>query len=339
MLHHTTRFKHIRAYRVGWLLPFVDFLILCPILLVMRRKTTSGVQLRFLGDRRQIEKDIRHGAFFMTNHRDIVMDAAWLTFLLRTRYFIHPYFGIGNNLFGKWWIEHLVRFLRAFVVIRNGGFRDQVNNATTLSQYIQHLRQRGKSIWLAQREGRAKDSNDITQPGVLKMLTIDADNFFEAIKSLNICPVCISYEYDPCDYLKAREMQLKRDNPNWRKSRKDDLVSMSIGIKGDKGRVVYRLTPSINHDIERALKERPEILTFSRNEQIQFVCQIIDQHIHSAYEIYERGSEFERYIESRLQLIHLSQKDNDFLRDRLYEMYRNPVQNYLAATQESAQKI
>ena len=339
MLHHTTRFKHIRADRVGWLLPFVDFLILCPILLVMRRKTTSGVQLRFLGDRRQIEKDIRHGAFFMTNHRDIVMDAAWLTFLLRTRYFIHPYFGIGNNLFGKWWIEHLVRFLRAFVVIRNGGFRDQVNNATTLSQYIQHLRQRGKSIWLAQREGRAKDSNDITQPGVLKMLTIDADNFFEAIKSLNICPVCISYEYDPCDYLKAREMQLKRDNPNWRKSRKDDLVSMSIGIKGDKGRVVYRLTPSINHDIERALKERPEILTFSRNEQIQFVCQIIDQHIHSAYEIYERGSEFERYIKSRLQLIHLSQKDNDFLRDRLYEMYRNPVQNYLAATQESAQKI
>ncbi len=339
MLHHTTRFKHIRAYRVGWLLPFVDFLILCPMLLVMRRKTTSGVQLRFLGDRRQIEKDIRHGAFFMTNHRDICMDAAWLTFLLRTRYFIHPYIGIGNNLFGKWWIEHLVRFMRAFVVIRNGGFREQITNATTLSQYIQHLRQRGKSIWLAQREGRAKDSNDITQPGVLKMLTIDADNFFEAIKSLNICPVCISYEYDPCDYLKAREMQLKRDNPNWRKSRKDDLVSMSIGIKGDKGRVVYRLTPSINHDIDRALKERPEILTFSRNEQIQFVCQIIDQHIHSAYEIYERGSEFERYIESRLQLIHLSQKDNDFLRDRLYEMYRNPVQNYLAATQESAQKI
>ena len=339
MLHHTTRFKHIRAYRVGWLLPFVDFLILCPILLVMRRKTTSGVQLRFLGDRRQIEKDIRHGAFFMTNHRDIVMDAAWLTFLLRTRYFIHPYFGIGNNLFGKWWIEHLVRFLRAFVVIRNGGFRDQVNNATTLSQYIQHLRQRGKSIWLAQREGRAKDSNDITQPGVLKMLTIDAEDFFESVKELNICPVSISYEYDPCDYLKAREMQLKRDNPNWRKSRKDDLVSMSVGIKGQKGRIVYRLTPSINHDIDRALAERPELRTLSRNEQIQFVCQIIDQHIHSAYEIYERGSEFERYIESRLQLIHLSQKDNDFLRDRLYEMYRNPVQNYLAATQESAQKI
>ena len=328
------KFKNIRAYRVGWLLPFVDFLILCHSLLIMSRKTTAGIQLRFLGERKQIEKDIRHGAFFMTNHRDICMDAVWLTFLLRVRYFIHPYIGIGNNLFGKWWIEHVVRFMRAFVVIRNGGFREQVANATTLSQYIQQLRKRHKSIWLAQREGRAKDGNDITQPGVLKMLTIDADNFFEAVKSLNICPVCISYEYDPCDYLKAREMQLKRDNPNWRKSRKDDLVSMSVGIKGHKGKVVYCLTPSINHDIDQALQERPELLTLSRNEQIQFVCQLIDKHIHSAYEIYERGDAFKQYIESRIQLIHLSHKDTEFLREKLYEMYDNPVKNYLAATQE-----
>lgn len=322
------QFKHIRAYRFGWLLPIIDFFILCPILLVMRRKTTSGIQLRFLGDKKRIEQDIKHGAFFMTNHRDICMDAVWLTFLLRTRYFIRPYIGIGNNLFGKWWIEHLVRSLRAFVVIRNGGFRNQVENATTLSQYIRYLRKRHKSIWLAQREGRAKDGNDITQPGVLKMLTIDAEDFFERIKELNICPVCISYEYDPCDYLKAREMQLKRDNPKWRKSRKDDLVSMSVGIKGQKGQVVYRLTSSINHEIDCALAERPELLTLSRNEQIQFVCQLIDSHIHQAYEIYERGTEFDEYIDDRLKLIHLSNKDNIFLKERLYEMYNNPVLNH-----------
>ena len=322
------QFKHIRAYHTGFILPLVDFLILCPILLVMRRKTTHGIQLQYHGDKQLIEQDIRHGAFFMTNHRDIVMDAAWLTFLLRTRYFIHPYFGIGNNLFGKWWIEHVVRFLRAFVVIRNGGFRDQVNNATTLSQYIRHLRKRHKSIWLAQREGRAKDGNDVTQPGVLKMLTIDAEDFFQSVKELNICPVSISYEYDPCDYLKAREMQLKRDNPKWKKSRKDDLVSMKVGINGQKGRIVYRLTPSINHEIDKALAAQPELRDLSRNEQIQFVCGLIDQHIHSAYEIYPRGKEFDEYIESRLQLIHLSNKDTDFLRARLYEMYNYPVINY-----------
>ena len=322
------KFKKIQAYRVGWLLPIVDFLILCPILIRMKKKTASSLQLQYHGDRKQIEQDIRHGAFFMTNHRDIVMDATWLTFLLRTRYFIHPYFGIGNNLFGKWWIEHLVRFLRAFVVIRNGGFRDQVNNATTLSQYIRHLRKRRKSIWLAQREGRAKDGNDVTQPGVLKMLTIEAEDFFESVKELNICPVSISYEFDPCDYLKAREMQLKRDNPKWKKSRKDDLVSMSVGIKGQKGRIVYRLTPSINHDIDAALAEHPELRELSRNEQIQFVCELIDRHIHAAYEIYPRDTEFDKYIEKRLQLIHLSNKDTDFLRDRLYEMYNYPVVNY-----------
>ena len=325
---HNSKFKKIRAYHTGFILPLVDFLILWPTLLIMRRKTATSLDLRFLGDKKAIEQDIRRGAFFMTNHRDICMDNAWLTYLLRTRYFIHPYFGIGNNLFGKWWIEHVVRFLRGFVVIRNGGFRDQRENAITLSEYIRHLRKRHKSIWLAQREGRAKDGNDVTQPGVLKMLTFEAEDFFESIKELNICPVSISYEFDPCDYLKAREMQLKRDNPKWKKSRKDDLVSMQVGIDGQKGRIVYRLTPSINKEIDQALAAHPELRTLSRNKQIQFVCQLIDRHIHLGYEIYERGEAFDQYIESRLQLIHLSNKDTDYLRERLYEMYNYPVLNY-----------
>ena len=327
------KFKKIQAYRVGWLLPLVDFLFLYPFLLVMKRKTATSVELHYHGDRKQIEQDIRRGAFFMTNHRDICMDAVWLTFLLRIRYFIRPYVGIGNNLFGKWWIEHLVRFMRAFVVIRNGGFREQVDNAKLLSEYIHTLRKRNKSIWLAQREGRAKDGNDVTQPGVLKMLTIDSDNFFESIKQLNICPVSISYEYDPCDYLKAREMQLKRDKPGWKKSKKDDLVSMSVGIKGYKGRIVYRLTPSINHEIDKALIDKPELLQLSKNEQIQFVCSLIDQHIHSGYEIYERGDQFDHYIEGQLAKINLSHKDEDFLRSKLYEMYDNQVKNYEKAQQ------
>lgn len=328
------KFKHIRAYHTGFILPLVDFLILWPILLILKRKTAKSLELQYLGDKKEIEKDIRHGAFFMTNHRDIVMDAAWLTFLLRTRYFIHPYFGIGNNLFGKWWIEHVVRFLRAFVVIRNSAFRDQRDNAVTLSQYIRHLRKRHKSIWLAQREGRAKDGNDVTQPGVLKMLTIDAEDFFESIKELNICPVSISYEYDPCDYLKAREMQLKRDNPKWKKSRKDDLISMQVGINGYKGRIVYRLTPSINPEIDQALAAHPELRDLSRNEQIQFIGHIIDRHIHLGYELYERGEAFDQYINRQVERIHLSNKDTDYLRERLYEMYNYPVENHNKALQQ-----
>jgi hypothetical protein len=325
------QFKHIRAYRTGWLLAILDWIIAAPILLVWQRKTSKSLKLDYLGDRKQIEKDIKHGAFFMTNHRDIVMDSAWLSLLLRKRYFIRPFIGIGNNLFAKKWIEHLVRFNRCFAVIRNGGAHAQLENAHTLSAYIAHLRQQGKSIWLAQREGRAKDSNDLTQPSVLHMLTINNDDFFQAIKDLNICPVSITYEYDPCDYLKAREMQLKRDNPKWRKRKRDDVESMVTGIKGQKGRVVYRLTPSINPEIDQLLAQHPEYQTLPLSEKTQIVCRIIDKHIHLGYEIYERGTEFEQYIESRLQLIDIPNKDDAYLRERLYEMYENPVKNYQAA--------
>ena len=322
------QYKNIRAYRVGWLLAITDWLTILPVLKWFERKTTTSMKLAYLGDRKQIEQDIKHGACFLTNHRDICMDSAWLSMLLRMRYFIRPYIGIGNNLFAKWWIEPVVRFLRCFVVIRNGSLHEQVENAKTLSHYINDLRRKGKSIWLAQREGRAKDSNDLTQPGVLKMLTFDAPDFFEAVKALNICPVSITYEYDPCDYLKAREMQQRRDNPHWRKTKADDLRSMQTGINGFKGRVTYRLTPSINHALEKLLQEQPEAKQLNRNEQIQLVCNLIDRQIHAGYEIYPHDAAFDKYIDSRLALIKLSNKDEVFLREKLYEMYNNPIKNY-----------
>ena len=331
----TNDFKDIRAYRVGWLLTVFDFLFSFPILRMWALRTTKGIRLAYLGDRKQIEADIKHGAFFMTNHRDIILDASWLSLLLRCRYFIRPFIGIGNNLFAYKWIELLVRFNRCFVVKRGAGAHAQLENAKQLSAYIRHLRSQGKSIWLAQREGRAKDSNDTTQPAVLHMLTIDfeqqnrpVEQFLDYVKELNICPVSITYEYDPCDYLKAREMQLKRDNPKWRKRAKDDVESMHTGIRGKKGRVVYRLTPSINHDIDRMLEQFPEYKSLPIKDQIDHLCFIIDQHIFLGYEIFERGTDFDAYIESRLAKIDLPNKDEQFLRERLYEMYNNPVLNY-----------
>ncbi len=329
------RFKDIRAYRVGWILTIVDFLINFPALWILSKITTKGIRLDYLGDRKQIEQDIKHGAFFMTNHRDIVMDAAWLSLLLRCKYFIRPFIGIGNNLFAYKWIEWFVRFNRCFVVKRGAGAHAQLENAKVLSAYIGHLRQQGKSIWLAQREGRAKDSNDTTQPAVLHMLTIDfeqqhrpVEEFFDYVKTLNICPVSITYEYDPCDYLKAREMQLKRDNPRWRKRAKDDVESMRTGIEGWKGRVVYRLTPSINHDIDRMLEKFPYYRGLPIKDQIEHLCFIIDQHIFQGYEIFERGTDFEDYLQSRLAKIDIPDKDEQFLSDKIHEMYDNPVENH-----------
>ncbi len=323
-----TNYSDIACYHVAALLPITDSLLMFPYLQYLKKKTTTSLTLDYLGDRKQIEKDIRHGAFFMTNHRDIVMDAAWLSYQLRTRYCIRPYMGVGDNLFAKKWIEFLMRYNRCFAVKRNVGAHAQLENAKKLSAYIRYLRGRHKSIWLAQREGRAKDSNDLTQPSVLHMLTLTEGNFYENVKALNICPVSISYEYDPCDYLKAAEAQLKRDNPRWRKTKRDDVLSMKTGIKGWKGRVVYRMTPSINPEIDAMLAEHPEYRELSSHDQLQHVCDIIDRHIHQGYEIFDRGTDFEAYIESRIAKIDIQNKDEDFLREKLYEMYNNPVINY-----------
>lgn len=321
-------YKDIACYHTAALLPVTDFLFVFPYLHYLQRKTTTGLKLDYSGDRKQIEKDIKHGAFFITNHRDIVMDASWLSFLLRTRYFIRPYMGVGNNLFAAWWIEFLMKFNRCFAVKRGCGAHAQLENAKQLSAYIHHLRDRHKSIWLAQREGRAKDSNDLTQPSVLHMLTLGEGDFWENVKALNFCPVSISYEFDPCDYLKAREMQLKRDDPHWRKSKRDDVESMKTGIEGFKGRVVYRLTPSINPEIDTLLSSHPELREATPHDQLQAVCNIIDRHIHRGYEIYERGTDFDAYIESRIALIDIPNKDEAFLREKLYEMYEFPVINH-----------
>lgn len=321
-------YHQIGAYRNGWLLAIADWITILPWLGRLAKKTASSVTLDYQGDKQLIESDIQEGAFFMTNHRDICMDSAWLTWLLKRKYNIRPYIGIGNNLFGKWWIEFFVRFNHCFVVIRNGGLHEQIRNATTLSHYIHYLRNHKKSIWLAQREGRAKDSNDLTQPALIKMLTIGEPDFFRAIQSLNICPVSISYEFDPCDFLKAQEMQLKRDNPNWKKSKEDDIRSMATGISGKKGKVVFRMTPSINHELELILTKEPEWKERSRNEQIGLVCKIIDQHIHSAYEITHRGTDFAEYIQQRVSLIDIPNKDEAYLREKLIEMYTYPEKNH-----------
>ena len=321
-------YKDIACYHTAALLPFTDFLLIFPYLQYLQHKTAASLELEYLGDRKQIEKDIRHGAFFITNHRDIVMDAAWLSYLLRVRYFIRPYMGVGDNLFAKKWIEVAMKFNRCFAVKRGAGVHAQLENAKHLSAYINHLRERHKSIWLAQREGRAKDGNDLTQASVLHMLTIGDGDLYEKVKALNFCPVSISYEFDPCDYLKAREMQLKRDDPKWRKSKRDDVLSMKTGIEGYKGRVVYRLTPSINPEIDAVLATHPEYREQPVHDQLQHICDIIDRHIHQGYEIFERGTEFDKYIESRLALIDIPDKDEAFLREKLYEMYNNPVKNY-----------
>ena len=270
---------------------------------------------------------------FISNHRDIVLDASFLNVMLYDVGYGMTQVAIGDNLLIRPWIKTLVRLNNSFIVKRGVSVRQMLEVSGTLSAYINHtIKETKESIWIAQREGRAKDSNDRTQASILKMLNMGGDkDILSNLIALNIVPVSISYEFDPCDYLKAAEMQLKRDNPKWRKSKRDDVKSMQTGIRGEKGRVVYRLTPSINPEIEALLANEPEWRTAPIHDQLQRVCDIIDRHIHQGYEIFDRGTEFDAYIESRLAMIDIPNKDEAFLRDKLYEMYNNPVINYKKA--------
>ena len=199
----------------------------------LTKKTTKGVTGENFG-----VLDKSKSYTFMSNHRDIVLDASLLNLLLILNGFDTSEIAIGNNLLIYDWISDLVRLNKSFIVKRDVGMRQMLDAARQLSGYIHFIiTQKHESVWIAQREGRSKDSDDRTQESLIKMLGISGEgDLINNLKEINIVPVSISYEYDPCDYLKAHEFLLKRDNPDFKKSQRDDLHSMEIGLLGFKGR-------------------------------------------------------------------------------------------------------
>lgn len=284
---------------------------------------------------------------FISNHRDIVLDAAFLNILLFDQNKETTEIAIGDNLLIYPWIEKLVRLNKSFIVKRGVSVRQMLIVSKHLSDYIHDtIRNRKQSIWLAQREGRAKDSDDRTQTSLLKMLTLhDSSDPLNTIKELNIIPLSISYEYDPCDFLKAKEYQLKRDNAEYKKSQADDIENMYTGITGYKGRVHFRLGKCINS----FLSEIPS--DTGRNEMLDKVAEIIDREIFRNYTFYpinyiaydlmtgtekfsseynkEEKQNFISYINSQVEKIDIPNKDLDFLRRKIIEMYGNTVKNNL----------
>ena len=283
---------------------------------------------------------------FMSNHRDIVLDSAILDVMLFAEKFPTTCeIAIGDNLLIYPWIKTLVRLNKAFIVRRNISRRELLESSMLMSRYMHHvIQEKGENIWIAQREGRAKDSSDQTQVSLLKMLAMsDADHPLERIKSLNIVPLSISYEYDPCDYLKAKEFQQKRDDAQWKKSKQDDLVNMKTGIFGQKGQVHYQTGRPVNKWID-------ELKDVEKTEFFTMLAQRIDREIHHNYRLFpcnyvaadllsgvpthtshythKDKVAFEKYLKERIALVDLPNRDEAFLRERLLTMYANPVRNY-----------
>lgn len=286
---------------------------------------------------------------FISNHRDIVLDPGCLSVgLIDNQFPTTVEIAIGDNLLIYPWIKKLVRVNKSFIVQRALSMRQMLESSVRMSRYIHFaVTEKKENIWIAQREGRAKDSNDRTQDSVLKMLAMGGSgDVVDRLKELNIVPTALSYEYDPCDFLKAKEMQLKRDVEDFKKSQQDDLVNMQTGIFGYKGRVHFQTAACINDELE-ALRGLPKTEVFTR------VSELIDRHIHASYRLYpgnyvaydwlngesrmadrytpEEKAKFEAYVQKKLDLIDLPDKDEAFLRKCILTMYANPVVNHLKA--------
>lgn len=282
---------------------------------------------------------------YISNHRDIVLDSALLSIKLLEQGLDTVEIAIGDNLLIYPWIRNFVRLNKAFIVKRGLALRQQLEASMELSAYIHHtIRDKHQSIWIAQREGRAKDASDETQESVIKMLSLGGgNNIKQSLEELDIVPLTISYEFDPCDYLKAQEMQLKRDNPDYKKEAKDDIQNMSIGISGQKGRIHYLTGTPIN----TMLAQLPDGM--GKPEMFRTITEWMTREIHRNYTLYpcnyvacdmmEGGQryaghytaddrrQFEDYLQGQLDKIELPNKDEAFLKRCILNMYMHPVIN------------
>ncbi|MBD5212084.1 MAG: acyltransferase [Bacteroidales bacterium] len=321
--------------------------VMFPFLEMLAKTTTKGISL---GGIKYINAALNYT--FITNHRDIVLDASFLNLAFLRKNLPTSEVAIGNNLLIYDWITDLVRLNKSFIVKRDTGIREALMAAKKLSAYIHYcILEKRESVWIAQREGRAKDSSDKTQDSLIKMLALAGEGqFIDRLKEINLMPVSISYEYDPNDYLKCKEFLLKRRDPAFKKSQRDDLFSMETGLMQNKGKVHFQLTPRINSKLD-------QIGDFKdNNEAARHVGCLIDQAIHRSYEIFAINyvaydvlhdtrrfarkydetikQNFLDYVHSQISKIdvpELTAEENDFLVEKMLTMYANPLKNKLKA--------
>lgn len=295
--------------------------------------------------------DVTKRYTFVSNHRDIVLDSALLDVLLYDAGFNTTCeIAIGDNLLSLPWVKDLVRLNKSFIVQRSLSPREFLMASKKMAEYMHYVvGEKNDNIWIAQREGRAKDSNDRTQPSILKMMAMGGEGSpVDRLRQLHIVPLAISYEYDPCDFLKAAEFQLRRDVPGWKKTALDDVNSMRTGIMGYKGEVHYHCAPCIDGFLDNLSPDIPKTKAFD------VIAEHIDKEIFRNYRLYPsnyialdmlEGNEahagrytaddkaaFEKYLQGQIARIDIPNKDEAFLRERMLTMYANPARNSLAVT-------
>lgn len=277
---------------------------------------------------------------FLSNHRDIAMDPAFVNWALYNNGFETVRIAIGDNLVRRAYIGDLMRLNKSFIVRRNlSGPREMLKAYSELSSYIRESIETGHSVWIAHREGRAKDGIDTTDPAILKMLAMSGkargETFAQVLSALRIVPVSISYEFDPCAPMKARELRLRREQGDYTKAENEDLVSITTGMLGWKGRVHLHFGQVIDMD---------------ETSDPQQLAGYIDQSIHSGQRIFDTSRLADQLLKgepirdgllpdvvTRFKALLDTTPDVD--RTQLLEIYANPLRQFTAHQQSQLESI
>lgn len=277
----------------------------------------------------------------MSNHRDIILDPAITQVVLYRNAIPMTEIAVGSNLLTNKYIEYLIRSNRMIKVIRGINARQLYLSSQVLSKYIRECITSGRSsIWLAQREGRAKDGIDTTEQGLLKMLDMSGTaDFTTNFEELNIVPLSISYEYEPCDILKARERLISRTQ-KYVKGSREDLISIMTGIEQQKGNIHLNIGSPLTHDEIEAAS------CCNKNDRYQAIRHAVDVRIIEGYKLWKTNyigydmvnhtfkyrdkytpedvAQFTDYVEHQLDKVENSLCRAD-LRDIFLRIYANPV--------------
>ncbi|WP_026933342.1 1-acyl-sn-glycerol-3-phosphate acyltransferase [Christiangramia echinicola] len=307
-------------------------------------KTSEG-----LSDNGFEELDSKESYFYISNHRDIILDTSLINYTLHDHDLIMTASAIGDNLVQKPFLMALSKLNRNFLVQRNQSPREMLKSSMKLSEYIKHLLfNEDRSVWMAQREGRTKDGNDFTQQGVLKMVGMAKGNIdiLDYFTNLKIVPVAMSYEFDPTDMLKMPEVLAKRMKEEYKKSANEDFNSIMQGAMGQKGRIQISAGKMLTKEDFDPIREKE----LSINDQLKEVSILIDNAIYRnyklwpanyiAYDLLKNENRFEdKYTEKEKRqfdrrITRRVDVKNPLALNSYLLMYANPVINKMSLNEE-----
>ena len=277
---------------------------------------------------------------FISNHRDIMLDSSLLQQVFYLNDFPTTEITFGSNLMSSQLIIDIGKSNKMFKVERGGNAREFYENSRHLSEYIRYtITEKGESIWIAQRNGRTKDGNDLTDQGIIKMFCMsNKHDLVKSVEALNIVPIAVSYQWEPCDMFKIKELYQSRGNEKYIKQKNEDFISILTGITQQKGNVHFSLCKPL---------EKEEYTDFANESPNQFyknIANLIDKRIYSNYKLWNTNyiahdirsginkyathytaEEKEQFLQRFHQTINQVEGDKDIIRSIYLGIYANPV--------------